>query len=128
MSVRISVESLSGCAWNGCPSQRGIRKQALVLLRHLSKTRVVDEEEKGWMFVSPIYPGRPANLASMLKSFQHIWPEIAWVLYPHPGPEADYEHKFTWLLVTAKAKFESLGGDAEKVPAFFYIALSKCCA
>ena len=26
MSVRISVESLSGCAWNGCPSQRGIRK------------------------------------------------------------------------------------------------------
>ncbi|MGU1851259.1 hypothetical protein ACSEUW_30860, partial [Pseudomonas aeruginosa] len=22
---RISVESLSGCAWNGCPSQRGIR-------------------------------------------------------------------------------------------------------
>lgn len=100
-------------------------EQALVLLRHLSKTRVVDEEEKGWMFVSPVYPGRPANLASMLKSFQHIWPEIAWVLYPHPGPEADYEHKFTWLLVTAKAKFESLGGDAEKVLAFFYIALSK---
>ena len=28
MSVRISVESLSGCAWNGCPSQRGIRSQA----------------------------------------------------------------------------------------------------
>ncbi|WP_416432320.1 MurR/RpiR family transcriptional regulator, partial [Pseudomonas paraeruginosa] len=26
MSVRISVESLSGCAWNGCPSQRGIRR------------------------------------------------------------------------------------------------------
>ncbi|MDD1830427.1 water stress/hypersensitive response domain-containing protein, partial [Pseudomonas aeruginosa] len=25
MSVRISVESLSGCAWSGCPSQRGIR-------------------------------------------------------------------------------------------------------
>ncbi|MDD1834596.1 hypothetical protein LYY27_22115, partial [Pseudomonas aeruginosa] len=24
-SVRISVESLSGCAWSGCPSQRGIR-------------------------------------------------------------------------------------------------------
>nr|MCS9415355.1 multidrug efflux RND transporter permease subunit MexK [Pseudomonas aeruginosa] len=29
MSVRISVESLSGCAWNGCPSQRGIRKKML---------------------------------------------------------------------------------------------------
>ena len=28
MSVRISVESLSGCAWNGCPSQRGIRSEA----------------------------------------------------------------------------------------------------
>jgi hypothetical protein len=27
MSVRISVESLSGCAWNGCPSQRGIRNR-----------------------------------------------------------------------------------------------------
>lgn len=27
MSVRISVESLSGCAWNGCPSQRGIRSR-----------------------------------------------------------------------------------------------------
>lgn len=27
MSVRISVESLSGCAWNGCPSQRGIRTE-----------------------------------------------------------------------------------------------------
>ena len=26
MSVRISVEPLSGCAWNGCPSQRGIRR------------------------------------------------------------------------------------------------------
>ncbi|MFZ2289409.1 MAG: GGDEF domain-containing protein [Halopseudomonas yangmingensis] len=25
ISVRISLESLSGCAWNGCPSQRGIR-------------------------------------------------------------------------------------------------------
>jgi|GEM_PF-3162934 len=29
MSVRISVESLSGCAWNGCPSQRGIRNQGI---------------------------------------------------------------------------------------------------
>ena len=29
MSVRISVESLSGCAWNGCPSQRGIRSNRL---------------------------------------------------------------------------------------------------
>lgn len=32
MSVRISVESLSGCAWNGCPSQRGIRSQFFLLL------------------------------------------------------------------------------------------------
>ena len=30
MSVRISVESLSGCAWNGCPSQRGIRNSSNV--------------------------------------------------------------------------------------------------
>ena len=34
MSVRISVESLSGCAWNGCPSQRGIR--TLAHMRHLA--------------------------------------------------------------------------------------------
>ena len=30
MSVRVSVESLSGCAWNGCPSQRGIRSEAIL--------------------------------------------------------------------------------------------------
>ncbi|PLP85643.1 hypothetical protein CX682_30265 [Pseudomonas sp. FFUP_PS_41] len=30
MSVRISVESLSGCAWNGCPSQRGIRTVSML--------------------------------------------------------------------------------------------------
>ncbi|RMR37997.1 Integrase protein [Pseudomonas syringae pv. coriandricola] len=50
-------------------------EQALVLLRELSKTRVVDEEGKGWVFVSPVYPGRPINPTSMLKSFQRIWPE-----------------------------------------------------
>ncbi len=32
MSVRISVESLSGCAWNGCPSQRGIRSAGFLNL------------------------------------------------------------------------------------------------
>ncbi|MBF6029836.1 integrase arm-type DNA-binding domain-containing protein [Pseudomonas sp. P115] len=52
-------------------------EQALVLLRELSRTRVVDEEGKGWVFGSPIYPGRPINPTSMLKSFQHIWPEYA---------------------------------------------------
>ena len=50
-------------------------EQALVLLRELSKTRVVDEEGKGWVFVSPVYPGRTINPTSMLKSFQRIWPE-----------------------------------------------------
>ncbi len=52
-------------------------EQALVLLRELSKTRVVDEEGKGWVFSSPVHPGRPINPTSMLKSFQHIWPEYA---------------------------------------------------
>ncbi|MEG6972070.1 hypothetical protein V2A09_31560, partial [Pseudomonas aeruginosa] len=33
-SVRISVESLSGCAWNGCPSQRGIRTFDVAPLLH----------------------------------------------------------------------------------------------
>ncbi|RMT30298.1 Phage integrase [Pseudomonas syringae pv. solidagae] len=47
-------------------------EQALVLLRELHKTRVVDEEGKGWVFVSPVYPGRPINPTSMLKSFQRI--------------------------------------------------------
>ncbi len=50
-------------------------EQAVVLLRELHKTRVVDEEDKGWVFVSPVYPGRPINPTSMLKSFQRIWPE-----------------------------------------------------
>jgi integrase len=50
-------------------------EQALILLRELHRTRVVDEEGKGWVFVSPVYPGRPINPTSMLKSFQRIWPE-----------------------------------------------------
>ncbi|KAA8553680.1 MULTISPECIES: tyrosine-type recombinase/integrase [Pseudomonas] len=50
-------------------------EQALLLLRKLRQTRVVDDEGKGWVFVSPVYPGRPINPTSMLKSFQHIWPE-----------------------------------------------------
>lgn len=50
-------------------------EQALILLRELRKTRVVDEEGNGWVFVSPVYPGRPINPTSMLKSFQRIWPE-----------------------------------------------------
>ncbi|WAH55533.1 integrase arm-type DNA-binding domain-containing protein [Pseudomonas silvicola] len=50
-------------------------EQALVLLRELRKTRVVDDEGNGWVFDSPVYPGRPINPTSMLKSFQKIWPE-----------------------------------------------------
>jgi integrase len=50
-------------------------EQAQILLRELRKTRVVDEEGNGWVFVSPVYPGRPINPTSMLKSFQRIWPE-----------------------------------------------------
>lgn len=50
-------------------------EQALVLLRRLYATRVVDDQERGWVFRSPVYPGRPINPTSMLKSFQRIWPE-----------------------------------------------------
>lgn len=50
-------------------------EQALALLRSLMKTRVVDDQGKGWVFTSPVYPGRPINPTSMLKSFQRIWPE-----------------------------------------------------
>ena len=39
-------------------------EQALVLLRELHKARVVDEGGKGWVFVSPVYPGRPINPVS----------------------------------------------------------------
>lgn len=49
--------------------------QALVLLRELWRARVVDDQGKGWVFTSPVYPGRPINPTSMLKSFQRIWPE-----------------------------------------------------
>lgn len=50
-------------------------EQALVLLRELHKTRVVDDQGRGWVFVSPVYPSRPINPTSMLKAFQRIWPE-----------------------------------------------------
>ncbi|WP_437882290.1 tyrosine-type recombinase/integrase [Pseudomonas sp. LRF_L74] len=50
-------------------------EQALVLLRELHTSRVVDEAGNGWVFVSPVYPGRPIDATSMLKSFQRIWPE-----------------------------------------------------
>ncbi len=46
-------------------------EQALVLLRELHKTRVVDEDGKGWGFVSPVYPGRPINPTSMLNAKLH---------------------------------------------------------
>lgn len=52
-------------------------EQALVLLRELYKSRVVDDAGNGWVFVSPIYPGRPIDATSMLKSYQRIWPEYA---------------------------------------------------
>ena len=42
MSVRISVESLSGCAWNGCPSQRGIRSEVKSAWRSLRGVHVED--------------------------------------------------------------------------------------
>ena len=50
-------------------------EQALTLLRELYKTRLVDEQGRGWVFVSPVYPNRPINPTSMLKAFQRIWPE-----------------------------------------------------
>ncbi|WP_296257958.1 MULTISPECIES: tyrosine-type recombinase/integrase [unclassified Pseudomonas] len=50
-------------------------EQALVLLRRLHQMRVVDDQERGYVFRSPVYPGRPINPTSMLKSFQRIWPE-----------------------------------------------------
>ncbi|PYG78490.1 MULTISPECIES: site-specific integrase [unclassified Pseudomonas] len=52
-------------------------EQALILLRELESNRVVDEAGNGWVFVSPVYPGRPIDSTSMLKSFQRIWPEYA---------------------------------------------------
>lgn len=50
-------------------------QQALALLRELWRDRVADDQGKGWVFSSPVYPGRPINPTSMLKSFQRIWPE-----------------------------------------------------
>lgn len=45
MSVRISVESLSGCAWNGCPSQRGIRRPAAWL--HVAGLQQLNWDSEG---------------------------------------------------------------------------------
>jgi integrase len=50
-------------------------EQALSLLLELRKTSVVNNQGEGWVFASPVYPNRPINPTSMLKSFQRIWPE-----------------------------------------------------
>ena len=50
MSVRISVESLSGCAWNGCPSQRGIRNtQAEWRQLHIVKEGALEKSRSGYI-------------------------------------------------------------------------------
>jgi integrase len=79
VQMRWEDVDLIGADWRYMDSKNKhivpLPEQALVLLRELSNTRVVDEEGKGWVFVSPVYPGRPINPTSMLKSFQRIWPE-----------------------------------------------------
>ncbi len=50
-------------------------QQALALLRELWRDRVANDQGKGWVFTSPVYPGRPINPTSMLKSFQRTSPE-----------------------------------------------------
>jgi len=52
MSVRISVESLSGCAWNGCPSQRGIRTLVERVSAVTDKTTLyADPELRGFYLI-----------------------------------------------------------------------------
>lgn len=52
-------------------------EQALVLLRELHNDRVVDDAGHGWVFGSPVYPGRSIDATSILKSLQKVWPEYA---------------------------------------------------
>lgn len=52
-------------------------EQALVLLRELHKDRLVDDAGHGWVFGSPVCPGRSIDATSILKSLQKVWPEYA---------------------------------------------------
>lgn len=49
--------------------------QALTILRDFHKRAVVDDQDKGWVFLSPVYPGRPINATSLLKALQRMWHE-----------------------------------------------------
>lgn len=50
-------------------------RQALALMMELKKQRIVDKQGKGWVFLSPVYPGHPINGTSMLKALSRIWDE-----------------------------------------------------
>ena len=49
--------------------------QAVAILRRMQKHAVLDDQGKGWVFVSPVYPAHPINPTSLLKALQRMWQE-----------------------------------------------------
>ena len=94
MSVRISVESLSGCAWNGCPSQRGIR----TLLMLDSKHRVIAFHElfRGTLDGASVYPREVVKIA-----LEH---NAAAMILVHNHPSGDPEPSQADRALTIKLK------------------------
>ena len=84
MSVRISVESLSGCAWNGCPSQRGIRTVERLMrragLQGIRRGQVVRTTVAGDKSLCP--------LDRVQRQFQADRPNQLWV--------SDFTYVSTW--------------------------------
>ena len=49
--------------------------QAVAILKRMQKHAVLDDQGKGWVFVSPVYPAHPINPTSLLKALQRMWQE-----------------------------------------------------
>lgn len=49
---------------------------------------------KGWVFLSPVYPGRPINATSLLKALQRMWHEHEITAH---GFRATYRTIALWL-------------------------------
>ena len=49
--------------------------QAVEILRAMHESRVVNAKGEGWVFPSPVHPGKPIIPVSLLKAAQRLWPE-----------------------------------------------------
>lgn len=69
-----------------------LRRQRIMAMAMARRVRTIIRavlgfaEGRGWVFVSPVYPGRPINPTSMLKSFKRIWPEYDITAHDYDDP------------------------------------------